>query len=413
MLESIRSHAFFVGNLPPATDLTGLDRARWKMVVEDEKSYGFLCSYFRKSHVDAMVEAVGQKRPDFLNAVHHYRLAVDKDIPFSLFDSSKGVLEVLDEYKLHLVGLHLYSFPLGITLFAIEVDDSGSSLDELTKAHAKIRELTSEWDSFSSAFVDALAPILELVPGKNKRDLIARGNKLKLFQILLVDQSEWKDELLYEIATCIPVNVVGTTHFLAPSDEFYQSMVKENTIAPFKDWKSMSMMDSYTALFKNEGAFDEEKWKRSERNWILSYYQLIYLRVLVQKTFLSSRNDQYRLNQASTSLIHDLSRMEKYYFYDNISYNFLPDMLNKQIEKGLGIPEEQEELSEQIKESESKKMNMITGIVSAFAVFSIAFDFYGILKAATGCDSAVIPSVIGLIATLAIVYLVFRLTRRR
>ena len=75
--------------------------------------------------------------------------------------------------------------------------------------------------------------------------------------------------------------------------------------------------------------------------------------------------------------------------------------------------EEREELSTQIKERESKNTNTLTGIVSAFAVFSIAYDFYGILKAITGSESYIMPFVIGIIATLSILFLVFHLARRR
>lgn len=111
--------------------------------------------------------------------------------------------------------------------------------------------------------------------------------------------------------------------------------------------------------------------------------------------------------------MRDLTRMEQYYFYDNISYNFLPDMLNRQMENGLGINEEREELSTQIKERENKNTNTLTGIVSAFAIFSIAYDFYGLLKAYTGSDSQIMPFIIGIIATLSILILVLHLARRR
>ena len=416
MPNTIKSHAFFVGNLPHIIDLKSITSAFGAPVIEDSKNYDFLCSYFHKSHIDAMIEAKSQVRPSFLDSVHHYQIVIDKLYPLSFFNSKTGKLDVLDGYKMILKGLHIYCFPLGITLFAIEIDDSGSSLNDLTFAHSKIRELPSSWDSFPDEFKSALSPIKTLVPNDNVKDLLTRGNKLKTFQIALLDSEDWTEEHLYEIATCSPIGIVGTTHSLAPSDDYFYSIIKDNTIAPFRDWKSMSLMDSFTALIKNEGSFDadkENRWRGDEIRWINSYYRLIYLRVLVQKTFLSSRNDQYRLNQASTHLMRDLTRMEQYYFYDNISYNFLPDILNKQMGKGMGINEEREELSLQIKESESKNTDTLTGIVSAFAIFSIAYDFYGILKAITNNDTPVIPFVIGIVAALSILYIIIHLARRR
>lgn len=415
MSKSIKSHVFFVGNLPHKIDLKQIVKVFGAPVIEDSGTYNFLCSYFHKSHIDAMIEANDQERPKFLDSVHHYRLLINKTLPLSFFDSRSGKLDVIDGYNMNLKGLHVYCFPLGVTLFAIEIDDSGSLLEDLTLAHSIIRELPTKWNGFTEEFKETLNPIQTLVPNKNVRDLVSRGNKLKIFQIALVESGDWTDEHLYELATCVPIGIVGTSHVLAPSDNYYESMIRENTIAPFKDWKSMSIMDSFTSMIKNEGEFNEDKekkWKGDELRWINSYYSLIYLRVLVQKSFLSTKNDQYRLNQSNAYLMKDLTRMERYYFYDNISYNFLPDMLNKQMEKGLGIKEERAELSTQIKESENKNTNTLSAIVSAFVIFSIAYDFYGIMKATTGNESPVMPLIIGILAALSIVYLIFRLARR-
>ena len=48
--------------------------------------------------------------------------------------------------------------------------------------------------------------------------------------------------------------------------------------------------------------------------------------------------------------------------------------------KGLCVKEERELLAKQIKEKEESKSNRLLAFVSVFAVFSIAFDLYSILK---------------------------------
>ena len=98
--------------------------------------------------------------------------------------------------------------------------------------------------------------------------------------------------------------------------------------------------------------------------------------------------------------------MEKYYFYDNISFNFLPNLLYQAIAKGLSIKEEREELSKQIKESrkedirkekereekkkeaESKRKDRILAGVAIFAVISVMWDFCSIFKDAIGISES-------------------------
>jgi hypothetical protein len=150
MKTSIRSHAFFVGNLPHNVMLKNIDVTQWTEVVEEKEYYDFLCSYFHKSHIDTMIRAKGQKRPKFLDAVHHYMLEINKTIPLSLFNEKMKKLTVLDGYNMVVKGLHIYQFPLEITLYAIEIDDSGSSLNDLTLAHYAIRELPSKWNEFNN-----------------------------------------------------------------------------------------------------------------------------------------------------------------------------------------------------------------------------------------------------------------------
>lgn len=411
MTTSIKSHAFFVGNLKHRIDAKTLDKSSWVKVIENKQSYKFLCSYFHKSHVDAMIEADGQMRPKFLNDVHHYQIDVNACIPLSIFDFSNSKLLVLNEYKLNIIGLHVYFMPLDITLFAVEIDDSGSDLNELIEAHKFIRNFPIQWEQFNDAFKNALTPIKELCHDGNLTNLITSGNKLKVFQILMVDQETYTDEHLYEIGTCSPFGSVGTNDNLAPSEEYYNYIIKENMIAPFKTWKSLSLMDTYTTLIKRPDHFEEE-WGKYKITWIKSYYHFIFLRVLMQKTFLSSQNIQYRLNHSNTKIIRGLNRMEQYYFYDNISYNFLPDILNKQMANGMAIHKEKSELFTQIKEWDNKSTNTIMVILSVFAIFSISNNIYSVVKDIMHKDLPILLYIVSAIALICIAILIIRLIRR-
>lgn len=413
MITSIKSHAFFVGNIQYKIDTTTLDKSSWIKVVENESTYKFLCSYFHKSHVDAMIKAEGQLRPRFLRNVHHYKMDINTITPLSIFDARKNELTVLNDYKLNIVGLHVYCMPLDITLFAIEIDDSGSDLNELIKAHMLIREFPTRWEQFNDAFRNALVPIKHLCPDDNLTHLFTCGNKLKVFQILMVNQEDYTNEHLYEIGTCSPLNSVGTNNNLAPSEDYYNNILKENMIAPFKTWKSLALVDTYTTLIKEPDNLEEEYWTNYETTWIKSYYHFIYLRVMIQKTFLSSQNIQYRLNHSNANIIRSLTRMEQYYFYNNISYNFLPNILNKQMENGMEINKEKSELFAQIKEWDNKNTNTLMVILSVFAIFSISYNIYCVVRDIMHKDLPVLLSIISAISLICIVLLIIRMIKRK
>ena len=97
------------------------------------------------------------------------------------------------------------------------------------------------------------------------------------------------------------------------------------------------------------------------------------------------------MNNSARNLSEELTDIEKYYFYDNITYNFLPNMLYQAMAKGLGVKEEREELSKQIKErtkfdnekekeQEDSRRDRITLGLAIFAIFSVAWDLCSIIK---------------------------------
>ena len=387
------SHAFLVGNLNgDSLRPECLDTNIWEKEIvsqegaikryQNDHGYNGLCTLYYKAHVDAMLEADGVKRPVFLNSVHHYVHNLDQTNTESSSDNSirlslqKGKYPNLTtyEYIFKLCKLHLYFFPLKIILFAIEIDDSGTELDNLTAAH---NSLVSYWDvdSFGNEKLLTLMRPLSECLGKEAKKYTKDGNKLKIFQTIKVGVSEISNELLYELATSSPVGCVkeGNRPDLKPSENYFNKIISENSVSTFDNWKGLALMDSFTMLGK-EDSFSEE-------DCIFLYFPLIYLRCIFEKTFCFSRNNNYREDKAKGNLSKEVAQMEKYYFYDNISYNFQPKLLYEAMAKGLGIKEEREVLSKQIKEKEEMNRNLLLGAVSVFAIFSVVYDFYSLIKA--------------------------------
>lgn len=82
MARTNYSHAFFVGCFNGELKPEQLDASNWVQEIispngerpryEYDRGYNGLCTMYYKSHLDAMIEAEGTDRPDFLNSVHHY-----------------------------------------------------------------------------------------------------------------------------------------------------------------------------------------------------------------------------------------------------------------------------------------------------------------------------------------------------
>ena len=140
------------------------------------------------------------------------------------------------------------------------------------------------------------------------------------------------------------------------------------------------------------------------------------IRCIYEKTFCFSRNSAYRLGDTVDNLSKEIADMEKYYFYNNISYNFLPETLYDFMVRGIGLKGEREEISKQIKErakeeearikeqnetdariqkekqelqkehqeeiekQKEKRFNSILSYAAIFAVFSVTWDLCSMLK---------------------------------
>lgn len=388
------SHAFLVGSFNGGLKPEQLDTNVWKLVKLSEGEYEDRISDYYQSLIDSMVEAETgkQQRPPFLNDVHHYvhqfkttdNEGKEKEGKRIILGLTKGKDKINFDYSFDLCNLHLYFFPLNIVLVAIEIDDSGCDLDDLTAAHHSL--INWNYNDFSNEKInDALQPLRVLLENEDLNKLVTDGNNLKIYQIVQTEDAEPKNDLLYEIATFSPIGAVNgkEKQGLTPSVDYFNHIMQNNSVSAFYSWRALALVDSFTVL---AGKKDFSIWPQ-----INHYFPLIYLRCIFEKTYCFSRNNAYRMNRSATNLSEELTDIEKYYFYDNITYNFLPNMLYQAMAKGLGIKEEREELSKQIKErtkhdndkkkkQEDNRRDLITLGLSIFALFSIAWDLCQIIK---------------------------------
>lgn len=425
MQTSSYSHAFLVGSLNGQMKPGQLEAdPQWgeaqKIPFDGMAGYANLCSIYYKGHVDAMLQAEGQDRPRFLSCVSHYvhRVAADaQQVPLSTVSVRDGntVVQHLDGYQLRICAIHLYFFPLDTILFALEIDDTGSELNDLTMGHFLLANWCWEGgmcfhDNTRNALSNVLSPLVPYLKDELLKNLIGGGNKMKLFQVIQLETSAVADDTLYELATSSRIGSVNGDTWLTPSEQYYQKIIDNNIVSAFNSWKGLALMDSFTVLGTHNGIRPEA--------WTNLYFPLIYLRAVFEKTFCFSRNNAYREDRAKSNLASEIALMEKYYFYDNISYNFLPNMLYQAMAKGLGIKEEREELSKQVKEKEDTNNSLIMAAISVFAIFSVAFDFYSLMKAWIAPDDSDLPmfalgvSALSFLGTITVVLYLTSLRRR-
>lgn len=141
----------------------------------------------------------------------------------------------------------------------------------------------------------------------------------------------------------------------SPSDEYYNKLIRENTISVFKNWKALALFDTFTVLLKS----DSKSADRVCFTWKNFYFRLIYIHSLYQKTMLFDVNRRFRSGEQSKEcrkLLHDMKVQEHWYAFSNISYNFLPQLLYKGIDFGLEIDKERESLRKYI-EQESERQD--------------------------------------------------------
>lgn len=380
MAKTNYSHAFLVGVFNKVPSKSNLKKNGWIHSPLSVKDYYRDCSTYYKSHIDAMVElnpvdSSEQKRPDFLQSIKHYYHEISEEkrqiqLSGTKFNPKTGETEVvcLDSYNLNICGLHVYLFPLEIAFFVIEIDDSSSELNDLTQGHYWLMTLSPFLLNHSKEQINnVLKPLMAIVKVKNYSDLLQRGNKMKLFQIVQAESSQIdeqeKQNLLYEISTSTAIGSVSANNHMSPALDYVNTILKENTVSAFKEWKALSLMDSFTVL-SFESRFDP--WA-----CLNQYFPYIYLRCIYEKAFCFSRNDMFRIDKKGKNLNKEMMIMEKYYFYDDISYNFLPNMIYKSMAKGLGLKEEKNYLFKQIKEKADNNKSIWLSSLSALAVFSV------------------------------------------
>ncbi|MBP5190642.1 MAG: hypothetical protein J6031_06985, partial [Bacteroidales bacterium] len=198
-----------------------------------------------------------------------------------------------------------------------------------------------------------------------------------------------------------------------PANDYLDSILKNNTVSAFSNWKALALNDTFTVL-ANDNAFAE-----FEPDY--NYFEMLYLRCLVQEYYCFSRNNAYREGKRMSIKNADaeIDLMVKYYFYDDMSYDFLPPLMYGAMVKGLGLEGDRHELigrvKQDLREQRSSRNDRAVAIVKIFAMLTVVSALGEMIKRAFDCldkipwfDKAVLAS-----AVLLTVLFLWLTSRRR
>lgn len=239
--------------------------------------------------------------------------------------------------------LHLFRFPFGKNIIAIELDEPDADLNELTFLHSKMRDVSSyneDWGMAgidgSADFFEAIKPLLDISPDGKYTDWVDTGAKLKAFQI--VDTEDICNDLLYELGSMSKIGVVqDTADSNSPAQSYYDSIMSGNTVAVFRNWTMLALLDTVTVVGCN--------FRKSMFMWAASYFRMIYLHALFQKLCLFDINRKFRDPSVDpVMLVDEMKDIERDYSFPTISYNFLPQLIYEKIKHGLDVDMERKQI---------------------------------------------------------------------
>jgi len=300
----------------------------------------------------------------------------------------------------------LYLMPFNIVMYSIHLEQETPDLNDCTTLLYSLRTIDS-YSEIHQTFADkAIHPLIEVYTLLKKRfpnyvtDIIENGNKLRIFQVINSRDSEMRalpieerDQVLYQLATVSKITQPGEVDEFSASEMYFNKIIKQSKISVFQNWSGMALMDTFTIH-----SFNAENHLLN--NWTDSYFRMIYIHAIYQKSYLFNLNMRFRkiLKQSVSSwnsilqsinlkktavgrLVDEYEEFEQKCCFHKISYNFLPLEIASAIDRGLNIKEEMQQLYKIIDKENKRKeevkdntVNTLLFSLSMLTLFSAIWD---------------------------------------
>ena len=344
-----------------------------------------------------------------------YRLPVDKLASIALGEEERCSFRVVD--------IRTGLYPYGIVLFSIHIEFTDTDADTVLAALARLRNCcfyeNAGMNEFLSSCIDPLKRLycglgrVQDTPDTNS--LVENGNKFKLFHI--VESEDLSDEFLYSCASLSRYQPDGP---MSASREYFEKTIAGHRLNIFNNWKALMLLDTVTFCAKNLSTFTKDIW-------VNDYFWMIYQYELYRKTYLYRQNLLFRSRKESPEVLHEqLKCFERKYSFSSVSYNFLPNDVDKAMENGLGTLNVERDVYHVIdQEVESKsaeresRSNMFLTFLTCVASLSAVWDISCMVDAMINYEVAFHYSTLGyravasvLIFIILLVLLITRLKKK-
>lgn len=358
-----------------STEQQGKD---WRPLKTSEDDFKIMQKFYYPSLLRSMMQIGDEKE----QLVCRYELIIPET------DSEEIMLLKKDgkskKYPCQISNIRIWIFKYEMVLFSIEIEESPSNFSELTEMHKQWKDWNNNYESFHTPALDKiLTPLMKLANNSSPAEITYSGTKMRQFQLVETDKID--DELLYEIGSFSNIGVVSETDPTKenkPSDDYYSYIIKENTLSVFSNWKALALNDSFTIMsiddFFRKNEYDEN-------------FELLYVRCLLEEFYCFDRNNLYHENKTfnSDEIEREITYMERHYFYDNMSYSFLPPLMYNLMAKGIGLSGHRRQLVENVKkslqEARHQRENYIVNFAQIFAVITVIWTFRDMLAKVLPC----------------------------
>ena len=307
-------------------------------------------------------------------------------------DITIGDAETKDLIPIHIDKIQISLLPFNTLIYSIGMSCAQVNMEVMLKVFNQLRQISRyNQQQNIQEFVDTvIVPIRELykqVTGRcveHNYQLVENGNKLKIYQIVTINNellhSSYADNLLYSLGT---LSMNDSSDHMGSNEEYVQNILTKYKIAVFNNWVALPLLDSMTFMC------DEGMKSYVKDSWRTDYFELIYIYQLYRKIFLYRTNSEFRLRKRPINKIqNDLEDFDNHYTYHFISYNFLPNLLNKVVESSQEIADEQEEMKNILKrtvqaetELREKRSNYFLTFLAIITSFSTIWDLNCLIDA--------------------------------